>query len=424
MKIKDLISSINPLQITGELNRDVTSIIYDSRQVKEGSLFICIKGFKFDGHDFINRAVQNGAVAVLIEKELNKYKRDITYIQVKDSRETMADLAATFYNYPQEKLNLIGVTGTNGKTTTTYLIKAILDNAGFKTGLIGTIKNIIGDKTLPATRTTPESLDLYELYNRMVKEGVSHVVMEVSSHALDLKRVAGMKFKIGVFTNITQDHLDYHKSLDEYLKAKTRLFVQLQKNGYAVVNIDDPGSTEIIKASEGDVITYGVMNMADIRAEQIRLSASGVSFIVNNTNEFEVRMNLTGLFNVYNTLAAISCGRVLGLTNKQIKDGLESVSGVDGRFELVNEGQDFAVVVDYAHTPDGMENVLKTALEFVEGEIIAVGSGARGDDNEIIPLDVKAGDRVLFGKWSGTEVKLDGEDLLIMKESDIMGIIG
>lgn len=378
MIIQELIRNINPLQITGELNQDITSIVYDSRQVKEGSLFICIKGFKLDGHDFIDKAIQNGAVAILIEKELSECKKGITYIQVEDSRKSMADLAATFYNYPQEKLNLIGVTGTNGKTTTTYLIKAILDQAGFKTGLIGTIKNIIGGKTLPATRTTPESLDLYELYDRMLKEGVSHVVMEVSSHALDLKRVAGMKFSIGIFTNITQDHLDYHKSFAEYLKAKTRLFSQLKEDGFAVVNIDDPGSSKIIKASRGTVVTYGINNQADIRAEEIKLEPTGVSFEVKGKRDFSIQMKLTGLFNVYNTLAAISCGYALGLRNDTIKAGLENVNGVEGRFELVDEGQDFAVVVDYAHTPDGMENVLKTALEFVEGEIIVV-FGCGGD---------------------------------------------
>jgi len=341
MELKRLIKDIKPMEIKGSLDIDIKKLAYDSRQVKKGSLFICIKGFKNDGHDFITSAVQNGARALLI-------------------------------------LQLIGVTGTNGKTTTTYLIKAILEKGGIKTGLIGTIKIIIGDKTLPATRTTPESLDLYELFAKMVEAGISHVVMEVSSHALDLKRVTGMGFQIAVFTNITQDHLDYHKSIADYLKAKMRLFQQVKDNGTAVINIDDLHSQEIIKASRGRIITYGTRKNGDLLGVDITISPQGAAFQLQGIREFAVKIKLTGLFNVYNSLAAISCGIALGLSNQEIKEGLEGVNGVDGRFELINEGQDFAVIVDYAHTPDGMENVLKTALEFIRGNIIIV-FGCGGD---------------------------------------------
>lgn len=378
MELGKLITDIQPVEITGRLDIEIENIVYDSRQVKEGSLFICIKGFKRDGHDFIDKAVQNGAKAILIEKELDNYLPDITFIRVEDSREAMSYLAATFYNYPLKKLNLIGVTGTNGKTTTTYLIKAILERAGIKTGLIGTINNIIAEKTLPATRTTPESLDLYQIFASMVEAGITHVVMEVSSHALDLKRVMGMDFLIGVFTNITQDHLDYHKSIDEYLRAKSRLFKQLRKDGFAVINIDDAHSESIIKAARGNLFTYAVEKEGDLQAVDVELSPRGVSFKVKGEREFGINLKLTGLFNVYNALAAISCGVVLGLNDREIKEGLEGVEGVAGRFELIDEGQDFAVVVDYAHTPDGMENVLKTALEFVQGNIIVV-FGCGGD---------------------------------------------
>ncbi|MFP4661161.1 MAG: UDP-N-acetylmuramoyl-L-alanyl-D-glutamate--2,6-diaminopimelate ligase [Halanaerobiales bacterium] len=378
MILRDLIRDLKSEKINGNLNKEVKDIVYDSRQVEEGSLFVCIEGFKVDGHSFIGKAIQSGAVAVIIEKEINEYHEGITYIKVADSREAMAYLSATFFDYPLKKLDLIGITGTNGKTTTTYLIRNMMENSGRETGLIGTIKNIIADKTLPATRTTPESLDLYSLYKKMLDAGLSKVVMEVSSHALDLKRVINMQFKVGIFTNITQDHLDYHKSLEDYLKAKSKLFEQIKPGGYAVVNVDDPRSDYIIEASRGEVISYAINKDADIKAVDIDLSPQGVSFRVEGKLNFIINMNLTGLFNVYNTLSAIGCGYALGLSIDEIKDGLEKVEGVAGRFELVDEGQGFSVIVDYAHTPDGMENALKTALEFVKGDIIVV-FGCGGD---------------------------------------------
>ncbi len=378
MILKDLIKDLENPEITGTLDKDITKIVYDSRQIEAGSLFVCIEGFKVDGHKFIDKAIQNGAIAILIEKNIIEYIEGITYIKVADSRESMAYLSAVFFDYPLKKLDLIGITGTNGKTTTTYLIKNMMDNIGIGVGLIGTIKNIIGEKTLPATRTTPESLDLYSLYKKMSDAELSQVVMEVSSHALDLKRVTGMEFKIAVFTNITQDHLDYHKSIDDYLKAKCKLFEQIKPGGYAVINIDDPKSEQVIKASQGKIITYAIESEADLKAVDIKLSPHGATFSVKGVMNFTVNMKLTGLFNVYNTLSAIGCGYALGLSGEEIKQGLEKVNGVAGRFELVDEGQDFSVIVDYAHTPDGMENVLKTALEFVKGEIIVV-FGCGGD---------------------------------------------
>jgi len=378
MILRDMIKDLENPEIIGSLDQDITKIVYDSRQIEVGSLFVCIEGFKVDGHSFIEKAIQNGAIAIVIEKDITEYIDGITYIKVADSRESMAYLSAVFFDYPLKKLDLIGVTGTNGKTTTTYLIKNMMDNIGIGIGLIGTIKNIIGEKTLPATRTTPESLDLYSLYKKMGEAELSQVVMEVSSHALDLKRVIGMEFKVAVFTNITQDHLDYHKSIEDYLKAKCKLFEQIKADGYAVINIDDPKSDQVIKASQGELITYAIERDADLKAVDIKLSPQGASFVVKGVMNFSVNMKLTGLFNVYNTLSAIGCGYALGLSGEEIKQGLEKVNGVAGRFELVDEGQAFSVIVDYAHTPDGMENVLKTALEFVKGEIIVV-FGCGGD---------------------------------------------
>lgn len=378
MKLRDLICDINPLEIVGNLNKDIKKIVYDSRQVEKDSLFISIEGFKVDGHSYIQKAIQNGAVAILIEKNIDRYMDGVTFIKVADSRMAMAYLSATFFLYPLEKLDLIGVTGTNGKTTITFLIKSMMENISKKTGLIGTIKNIIADKTLPATRTTPESLDLYCLFNKMLNAQIYQVIMEVSSHALDLKRVTGMEYKIAIFTNITQDHLDYHQSIDDYLYAKCSLFKQIKPDGFAIVNIDDSNSDKIIRAAKGKVLTYGIRKKADIRAINIDLNAKGVSFDVQGKMNFRIKMQLTGLFNVYNTLAAIGCGYVSGLSEKEIILGLEGISGVAGRFEIVDEGQEFSVIVDYAHTPDGMKNVLKTALEIVKEKIIVV-FGCGGD---------------------------------------------
>ncbi len=400
MILRDMIRDLQNPDIIGNLDKEITKIVYDSRQIEAGSLFVCIEGFKVDGHSFIDKAIQNGAIAIVIEKNITEYVEGVTYIRVADSRESMAYLSAVFFDYPLKKLDLIGVTGTNGKTTTTYLIKNMMDNIGIGIGLIGTIKNIIGDKTLPATRTTPESLDLYSLYKKMNDAQLSQVVMEVSSHALDLKRVIGMRFKIALFTNITQDHLDYHKSIDDYLKAKCKLFEQIKADGYAVINIDDPKSDQVIKSSQGELITYAIEREADLRAVDIKLSPQGASFVVKGLMNFPVNMKLTGLFNVYNTLAAIGCGYALGLSGEEIKQGLEKVDGVAGRFELVDEGQDFSVIVDYAHTPDGMENVLKTALAFVKGELIVVfgcgGDRDKGKRPQMGKMAVKYGHHVVL----------------------------
>ena len=400
MQLKDLIQNVSPLKTIGDLSVEVKKIAYDSRQVEEGSLFICIEGFKTDGHKYIKNAIQNGAVAIIVEKELEEYPEGISIVEVADSRESMAYLAATFFNNPLEKLELIGVTGTNGKTTTTYLIKGMLDKAGKATGLIGSIKNIVGEKTLPATRTTPESLDLYALFAEMVEANLSHVVMEVSSHALDLKRVQGMDYRAAIFTNISQDHLDYHHSIDEYLLAKSRLFQQVEAGGFSIVNIDDPKSEQIIDAARGEILSYGINKNADFQARNIKLDSTGVSFDVQGRYNFSIQMKLAGLFNVYNTLAAIACGYAMGLSGDEIKDGLENVNGVAGRFELVDEGQDFTVVVDYAHTPDGMENVLKTAHELTEGKTIIVfgcgGDRDKGKRPEMGRIAAQYGDLVIL----------------------------
>jgi UDP-N-acetylmuramoyl-L-alanyl-D-glutamate--2,6-diaminopimelate ligase len=388
MILERLISDISYDFIKGDTKKEITNIAYDSRQVKSGYMFICIKGFNTDGHKHIDEAIANGAKSILLEKLPDSYDDDVTYIKVEDTREGMSLIAASFFNYPLNDLKLIGVTGTNGKTTTTYLIKSILDEAGYKTGLIGTIKNIVGEKSLPATRTTPKSLDIYRLFNKMRNDNVEFAIMEVSSHALDLKRVYGMKFNIGVFTNISQDHLDYHKSIDSYLEVKSKLFNQVEQGGYSIVNVDDSKSDKIIEENNGVLFTYSIDEPSDLKASNVKIRPDGVTFQLLNVLD-TINLNMAGLFNIYNALAAYGVGRVLGISDLLLKKGLEKVNGVAGRFELIKEGQDFSLIVDYAHTPDGMENVLKTVRDITQNKIIIV-FGCGGDRDK--------GKRPLMGK--------------------------
>lgn len=367
----------------GNLNIPVRGIAYDSRRIKEGFLFLAIEGFKNDGHHFIEQAIANGATALVVQKPV-AVPAGMAWIRVPDTRQALALLSARFYDFPSRKLKLIGVTGTNGKTTTTHLLAAVYRAAGKKVGLIGTIANRIGDSILPVEHTTPESLELQQLLAEMASLAVKTVVMEVSSHALALKRVAGCRFNTGVFTNLSQDHLDFHQNMDDYLRTKAILFQMLGQEdegnaGFAVVNGDDPGADRIITASRGEIITYGLNEKAKVRASGVEVCVRGVSFQVRTPwGESRVRLKLTGLFNVYNALAALAAGGADGLPLEAMVDALEAVPGVRGRFEAIDRGQNFTVIVDYAHTPDGLENVLKTAGQLTAGRLITV-FGCGGD---------------------------------------------
>lgn len=359
----------------GERAITVEGITCDSRQVEPGFLFVAIEGFKTDGHRFIEDAVSRGASALVVQKQV-PVPREIPWVQIPDTRRGLALMAARFYGFPCHKMQVIGVTGTNGKTTTTHMIKAVLDEAGKKTGLIGTIHNMVGERILPVTHTTPESVDLEKLLAQMVEEQVETAVMEVSSHALALSRVEGCRFDVAVFTNITQDHLDFHRDMEDYLAAKMKLFTGA---GVSVINADDPHSPRVVEGSTGKIITYGIEKNADVMARDIRVTPGGVSFMaVGSRGAVRVNLQLTGLFNVYNSLAAFAVGVEEGLKPADIKRALEKVKGVPGRFELVNKGQQFAVIVDYAHTPDGLQNILSTAREFTRGRLITV-FGCGGD---------------------------------------------
>lgn len=376
MLLRQLLEALDVISVTGTPEINIEDICYDSRQALPGTLFVAIKGYQTDGHRYIDKAAAAGAVAVVVEYDV-AVPEGLTVIKVADSRKALALLANHFYRHPSKQLTMVGVTGTNGKTTTTYLMAAIWRQAGIKPGVIGTIRNLIGEKELPVTNTTPESLDLQKLLARMVEEGVKGVAMEVSSHALALNRVAGVDYDLAVFTNMTQDHLDFHGTMEEYLAAKAKLFAMGIK--YAVINADDPAAEHLVKVSRGKVYTYAIDRDADVKAKDIAVTAKGVSFTASGPwGEHKLELKLTGRFNVYNSLAAYTAAMALGIPAGEVKAALESVPGVAGRFELVDQGQDFAVVVDYAHTPDGLENILTTARQITGGRLITV-FGCGGD---------------------------------------------
>lgn len=384
MLLQTLISNIEILDLQGDVAREITGIAYDSRKVKTGYLFVAVPGFKTDGHHYIEQAIQAGAVAVVVEREISLAQPAVTVVRVVSCRRTLALLADVFYGHPSGRMTMIGVTGTNGKTTTASLIASIFQTKG-STGFIGTTANRIGTKKLPVSHTTPESAELQALLAEMVQDHVSTVAMEVSSHALSLERVTGVSYDVAVFTNLTRDHLDFHHTMEEYCQAKTKLFASLkpQEGRFAVINRDDPWQQHFQQASKVPVIGYGFKNPADIMASEVEITAKGVSFVIlEKEQRVPLHLKLTGMFNVYNALAAYCVGRGRGLPPKQIVAALEEVDGIDGRFELVNQGQDFGVIVDYAHTPDGLENILQTAREITKGKLITV-FGCGGDRDRL-----------------------------------------
>ncbi|WP_121609349.1 UDP-N-acetylmuramoyl-L-alanyl-D-glutamate--2,6-diaminopimelate ligase [Mesobacillus foraminis] len=384
MKLHQLLGYLHPfVDYKGE-NPEIISIENDNRKVQKGSLFICIKGYTVDGHDFAQSAVANGASAVLAERDLNL---NVPVIVVKNTIRAMAVLADAFYGQPSHKIHMIGITGTNGKTTTSHLIEKIFADAGQKTGLIGTMYTKIGERTFEVKNTTPESLTLQKTLKQMVDAEVQTTVMEVSSHALVHGRVHGTDYDVAVFTNLTQDHLDYHKTMEEYKKAKGLLFAQLgnayshNKPKFAVLNADDPASEEYAMITSAHTLTYGIDNHADLKATNVHMTASGTSFeLVSPLGVNKINIQLIGKFSVYNVLAGIAAGLASGLPLAGIISSIESVKGVSGRFEPVDGGQDFSVIVDYAHTPDSLENVLKTVGQFAEKRVfVVVGCGGDRD---------------------------------------------
>lgn len=384
MQLKDLLQQLPAVKVEGPLDRDIAGITYDSRRVTPGMVFVAIPGHNVDGHEFINNAISRGAAAIIGERNGTVSPR-ATKIKVTDAREALARVAAAFYERPGAKLKVIGITGTNGKTTVAFMVKAILEAAGTKTGLMGTVRHEIGNRVIPAQRTTPEALEIQQMLAQMVRADCRACVMEVSSHALDQKRVLGIEFDVAVFTNLTRDHLDYHGTMENYFAAKQKLFVRREggtKHGAAVINVDDAYGARLARQTQVAVqLTYGINHAATLRATDIQLGNEVSQFVLEAPQQtLTCRLPLIGRHNVYNALAAAGAGLALNIELATIQKVLGQIQPVPGRLEAVARGQPFGVFVDYAHTDDALNNVLTTLREVTAGRVLlAFGCGGNRD---------------------------------------------
>jgi UDP-N-acetylmuramoyl-L-alanyl-D-glutamate--2,6-diaminopimelate ligase len=380
MNLERLIAALAPTAVVDGAPSDVRDLAYDARSVGAGSLFFCVRGARADGHDFAAEAVSRGAVALVVEREL---PLPVTQIVVRDSRAAMAPAADLFFGEPTRTLVVAGVTGTNGKTTTAFLLHSILDAAELRPGLLGTVESRVGGATVPVVHTTPEAIDLQRTFKAMLDAGDRSCAMEASSHAAALHRLDSVRFAALAFTNLTQDHLDFHGTMEDYYAAKRSLFAAGRPP--AAVNIDDPFGRRLVDELRGrqEVVTFGFGSSGEIRPEDLELTPSGARLRVGR---IELRTHLRGRFNVSNILAAVTVARLLEVEADAIAAGVERLTGVPGRFEPVDEGQAFPVLVDYAHTPDSLENVLRTARELARNRLICV-FGCGGDrDRDKRPL--------------------------------------
>ena len=375
MKLKELLKDIEFVELAASPDAEIGGISYDSRKTKPNDAFVAIAGYAFDGHTYIRSAAENGAAVIICER---KPQIDIPYVLVKDCRYALAILSRNFFGDPASEMTVIGITGTNGKTTTTYLLKHLLEaKLDAKVGLVGTNGNMIGDKFIHTERTTPESYELQRLFREMADAGCTHVVMEVSSHSLVLNRVAGIRFAVGAFTNLTQDHLDFHNTMEEYAKAKAKLFTMCD---VGCINVDDKWHNVMLEHASCRMFTYSAEhNAATLVAKDIRLSASGVKFCaVTEKALAHVKLAIPGKFSVYNALGVIAIGLAIGISLDDCADAMGSAKGVKGRMEVVPTDGDYTIVIDYAHTPDALENALK-ALHMGENGRLVVLFGCGGD---------------------------------------------
>ena len=389
MKLKDLLCGTEVLECTADPELEIRDISFDSRTTQPGDLFVAVRGYESDGHRFIAGALQKGAAAVLCQEAP---ETDCPFVRVADSRLALAQISCVYFGHPASEMKVIGVTGTNGKTTVTTLLKHVLERAlGAKVGLVGTNGNLIGDRVLHTERTTPDAYSLQKLFREMADEGCSHVVMEVSSHALYLDRVAGFRFSVGVFTNLTQDHLDFHKTMEEYAKAKAILFSRCEA---AVVNLDDEWAQFMIDRAACPVRTVSTRdNSASYVAKDIRLTAEGVRFMMVCADGLQrISLGIPGMFSVYNALSVLAAADALGVTPAQCAEALLSARSVKGRAELVPTDGDYSILIDYAVTPDAVENILNTARAFTRGRLVFL-FGCGGDRDR--------GKRPIMGRIAG-----------------------
>ena len=375
MKLQKLLQGISVLSATADMEMEISNVSYDSRVTRPGDLFVAMRGFETDGHAYIGRAAAAGAAAVVCEQPPED---GVPYVQVENSRRALAVLGGNFFGHPADAMTMAAVTGTNGKTTTTYLLKAILEQeAGAKVGLIGTNQNMIGAEVLPTERTTPESFELQRLFAQMRDAGCTHVVMETSSHALALDRVYGVHYAVGVFTNLTQDHLDFHRTMEAYCDAKALLF---QNCDMGVYNADDPWAARLMAGAACRKFSYAENAEADLRAERISLGAEEITFdAVTKTQRVPIKVGIPGGFMVYNTLDVLGAALALGVPLEKSAEALARVPHVKGRVEVVpTPGKDYTILIDYAHSPDGLKNVLTSVKGFAKGRTIAL-FGCGGD---------------------------------------------
>ena len=388
--LKDIIYGIRIIEIKGNTNIAVENIAFDSREISNLSLFIAVKGVSQDGHDFISQAQNNGACAIICESLPEILNDQITYIKVLDSSKSLGIVASNFFDNPSEKLKLVGITGTNGKTTCATLLYDLYRLMGYKTGLISTVNIKILHKTIPSTHTTPNAIRINELLSQMVKDGCSHVFMEVSSHALDQNRVSGLSFDIGVYTNISRDHMDYHPTLNDYIGAKKKLFNSLKNDALAIVNFDDPYGEEMVRDINAKPFSYGLKGDFDFKGKIVENNISGLSVEIDG---FEMTSRLIGEFNAYNLLVVFAVAKSLGEEALTVLTIISNLKAPDGRFEYIVSPRNVTAVIDYAHTPDALENVLKTLVSLKsDKEKIFTVFGCGGDRDK--------GKRPLMGEIS------------------------
>ena len=379
MKLRELIKNLSIIEMNADAELEISGVSYDSRKTEKGDMFVAIRGFEADGHKFIPKAVENGAAVILCEE---KPSCDIPYVLVSDSRYGLAIVSRDFFGDPASEMTMIGITGTSGKTSSSYLIKHMLESKlDAKVGLIGTNGNMIGDELLHTEHTTPESYELHKLFRHMADSGCTHVVMEVSSHSLTLERVAGIHFDVALYTNLSQDHLDFHGTMEEYAAAKRKLFSMCSLGCF---NLDDAWADFMRDGASCRTMTFSTeKNEADLVAKDIRLTADGVRVASVSGDEISItKLGIPGMFSVYNALGTMSVGLALGLSLADCSDAMSSAKGVKGRLEIVPTGRDFSVVIDYSHKPDALEKVLKTLKPVTRGRLIAL-FGCGGDRDKL-----------------------------------------
>jgi UDP-N-acetylmuramoyl-L-alanyl-D-glutamate--2,6-diaminopimelate ligase len=399
MKLKDIIRNCNPIEVIGEQNRDLTGITFDSRKATEGTAFFAVRGTQVDGHDYIGKAVENGASVIVCETTPADLAENVTYIKVKNSAFVLGVAASNFFGNPSEKLKLVGVTGTNGKTTIATLLYRLFTDAGYTCGLLSTIENIIDQEVIPSTHTTPDPIELNGLLHKMVEKGCQYAFMEVSSHSVAQDRIAGLHFAGGIFTNLTHDHLDYHKTMANYRDAKKKFFDDLPTTAFALTNLDDKNGAVMLQNTKARKLSYALKHDADFKGIVLESHFDGMLLKVNGT---EVFTQLVGGFNASNLLAIYGAATALGFDKDELLVEISKLHGANGRFDMVYSRKGIIGIVDYAHTPDALENVLKTINEVRKHQetlITVVGCGGNRDTTkrpEMAAVAVKLSDRVIL----------------------------